>query len=56
MPLRLRAGAFPPGAQEMASLKIFLSALKADARFTKGLGQLELKSAQRRSLGSDRGD
>ena len=39
------------GAQEMASVKKFLSALKTDAQFTKGLGQLELKSAQRRSLG-----
>jgi len=39
------------GAQEMASVKKFLSALKADAQFIKGLGQLELKSAQRRTLG-----
>ncbi len=39
------------GAQEMASVKKFLSALKTDAQFTKGLGQLELKSAQRRNIG-----
>ena len=35
----------------MASVKKFLSALKTDAQFTKGLGQLELKSAQRRNIG-----
>lgn len=39
------------GGQEMSSVKQFLNSLKSDVQFTKGLGQLELKSAQRKSLG-----
>ncbi len=39
-------------AQEMAGVKQFLSALKGQPQFSAGLGQLELKSAQRKSLGA----
>lgn len=39
------------GGQEMSSVKQFLNSLKSDVQFTKGLGQLELKSAQRKSVG-----
>lgn len=39
-------------AQEMAGVKQFLIALKGQTQFSSGLGQLELKSAQRKSLGA----